>query len=584
MRLAVAHYTNATQPFLWARAVSDNGANTLQLGGGDGSFTPASSVAIITSATPGTAGAGTQRWHWSSAGHLLASTDNSYDIGANNATRPRSIYVGTSLVMPKASGADDRHDYFGNQSTSIPSKASLGQNDHVFIQYKQSSSPLAYRHFIHSQTDPSIPENEFAIEAYYHPGFILDNINTGVGHRASIVFRRQGVGEWAIQSDADDNDTYDFIILGNADDPTNGISRLEFARVPTILDTMGVGTVVQTWIRGNTELMGSLQSIAQYNNTTGRAALSLKRTVAAGAEQTWLRNAGVRKLEIASDRDGGDTYFILDSDNLRFNIGPATSAYPMLKRNASGIDVRKGDDSGYERLDASAISLYRSAGNAGQPDLWGDGTNALVIAGKADGSGSVKFGTTTSVNIGTGRALTTSDEVPPTLDTADRGYFFSYTINPPVTAAAATIVGANDQVRAVQFVLPYRVVVRRIAVEVTTAGAAGSKVAVGIYSSDGNTKLVDSGALDAASTGVKTASITAVTLNPGVYWFAQAASDATVQTRTINAVTAATNMLNPNTNKKIGIAANAAAAGVLPSSLGTITGSGINTAIAVFEP
>lgn len=41
------------------------------------------------------------RWYVSS-GHLKAATDNTYDIGASGATRPRTIYSGTSVVTPKA--------------------------------------------------------------------------------------------------------------------------------------------------------------------------------------------------------------------------------------------------------------------------------------------------------------------------------------------------------------------------------------------------------------------------------------------------------------------------------------------------
>lgn len=40
-----------------------------------------------------------ERWRITSAGHLLAGTDNSNDIGAAGATRPRSVYVGTSAVV-----------------------------------------------------------------------------------------------------------------------------------------------------------------------------------------------------------------------------------------------------------------------------------------------------------------------------------------------------------------------------------------------------------------------------------------------------------------------------------------------------
>jgi len=41
-----------------------------------------------------------QRWNFNSAGHMLASTDNSYDIGASAASRPRYAYVGTGVITP----------------------------------------------------------------------------------------------------------------------------------------------------------------------------------------------------------------------------------------------------------------------------------------------------------------------------------------------------------------------------------------------------------------------------------------------------------------------------------------------------
>lgn len=43
--------------------------------------------------------AGTARWQVTSAGHLIAATDNAYDIGASAATRPRTGYFGTSVVV-----------------------------------------------------------------------------------------------------------------------------------------------------------------------------------------------------------------------------------------------------------------------------------------------------------------------------------------------------------------------------------------------------------------------------------------------------------------------------------------------------
>ena len=41
-----------------------------------------------------------QRWSVGATGHLTAFADNTYDIGASGANRPRTIYAGTSVVTP----------------------------------------------------------------------------------------------------------------------------------------------------------------------------------------------------------------------------------------------------------------------------------------------------------------------------------------------------------------------------------------------------------------------------------------------------------------------------------------------------
>jgi hypothetical protein len=51
------------------------------------------------SGTAGNAISFAQIWSMSASGHFLAGTDNSYDIGASGATRPRTVYVGTSAVI-----------------------------------------------------------------------------------------------------------------------------------------------------------------------------------------------------------------------------------------------------------------------------------------------------------------------------------------------------------------------------------------------------------------------------------------------------------------------------------------------------
>lgn len=60
------------------------------------------------------------RWQITAVGHLLAVTDNVYDIGASGATRPRNLYVGSTIVAPRvalAASAD------ANRSVTDPTNA-----------------------------------------------------------------------------------------------------------------------------------------------------------------------------------------------------------------------------------------------------------------------------------------------------------------------------------------------------------------------------------------------------------------------------------------------------------------------------
>lgn len=43
--------------------------------------------------------AGSDRWAVDGNGHFIAATDNTYDIGASGATRPRTAYLGTGLII-----------------------------------------------------------------------------------------------------------------------------------------------------------------------------------------------------------------------------------------------------------------------------------------------------------------------------------------------------------------------------------------------------------------------------------------------------------------------------------------------------
>ena len=201
-------------------------------------------------------------------------------------------------------------------------------------------------------------------------------------------------------------------------------------------------------------------------------------------------------------------------------------------------------------------------------------------------TGLVIYNTTTDLlNVYDGTSWGT---VMPTVDTADQGYFFGFVVQNPAAAvltSGASFVGTANQVEVFQFVLPFRVVVGNIVSEIRGAGAAGKKYSVGLYTA-AKDLLVHTGALAADAIAVnKTAISPTVTVEPGVYYFAQTTDDAATVSTRIDTSTLSTDLLLEGSSPKIGRAANASVAGVLPATLGTIT-SGItrNPIVVIFEP
>lgn len=91
-------YGTTTGP-LYAALAHDGTQGTLTTNTGDLWIAPAGALNLYT--------AGSLRWQVTSAGHLIAGADNSYDLGASGATRPRSVYIAVSLNLgsnPAATG------------------------------------------------------------------------------------------------------------------------------------------------------------------------------------------------------------------------------------------------------------------------------------------------------------------------------------------------------------------------------------------------------------------------------------------------------------------------------------------------
>lgn len=103
-RLAITWSTNIA--FISTEAAGTGAARELRVGSGG-----ATPLTFFTT--------GTNRWQFSSTGHLLAITDNTLDIGASGATRPRSVYWGTQALGSDGSATNPSHSFASDTNTGM---------------------------------------------------------------------------------------------------------------------------------------------------------------------------------------------------------------------------------------------------------------------------------------------------------------------------------------------------------------------------------------------------------------------------------------------------------------------------------
>lgn len=171
------------------------------------------------------------------------------------------------------------------------------------------------------------------------------------------------------------------------------------------------------------------------------------------------------------------------------------------------------------------------------------------------------------------------------LTTAGQGGFFGVTIVQAASAVNTTVLAGANAVKAMQFVLPFSVTVRKVVSEVVTT-SAGGLYSVGIYDAAATSLLLSSGAqLTTTATVISVTLGTPVLLSPGVYWLAWTGDNTTFTLRgtSLSGAASVSNMLIANANR-VGGAANASVAGVLPAALGAITTAGLNIPAVWFEP
>jgi len=138
-------------------------------------------------------------------------------------------------------------------------------------------------------------------------------------------------------------------------------------------------------------------------------------------------------------------------------------------------------------------------------------------------------------------------------------------------ASGNLAVGSANEVRVYKFHVSQAIVIASVHFVLST-GNAGTFCSMGVYSADGNTLEISTGAIATDSTGLKSTTLgAAVTLLPGMFWLAWTANHTTPTCRGTTAWNSTDDAdINAGT-VFMGAAANASSAGVLPAALGTVT-------------
>lgn len=154
-----------------------------------------------------------------------------------------------------------------------------------------------------------------------------------------------------------------------------------------------------------------------------------------------------------------------------------------------------------------------------------------------------------------------------TVDTAGEGWFFGAVVHMYPQFANGGIFSGIEQTNTWQFVLPFRASVKTIVTEVTSGGGAGKKYGVGLYDVTKNL-ILETGALDGNTVQINVTTITQVILEPGIYWYAVTGDSTSIQLKRFDPENT---LLHGIATPRQGTATNGSA-GVLPATLGTITG------------
>lgn len=336
-----------------------------------------------------------------------------------------------------------------------------------------------------------------------------------------------------------------------------------------------------------------LQAASWSGNTSTSNAFSLSHsnTSATGSLLNLSTSASVSVRPLTISPRGNQSFQADHLGNIVIgNAALATSATDGFLYLPSSAGVPTGTPTSYTgrvpvEVDTTNSRLYGYIGSAwvnltgsGGGGLGDPGANGVVVRTALD----TTTARTITAGSSNGLSVTDGDGVSgnPTVDfstTNTSGLGFHLPGNgglPFVTDSSSALAGSANEVRVALFYAPGRITVDRIGVNGVT-DSASNNAGFGIYSSDGNTKICDSGAISTTSwSGAASYTLSAsCTFGPGYFYYAWTASSTTPTARSAAAITNFYAPLNTGSGTVLGTAANTSSAGVLPTTLGALTDS-----------
>jgi hypothetical protein len=294
--------------------------------------------------------AGTARWNILNTGDLVAGVDNTYDIGASGATRPRNVYVGTDIT---AGGGLN----LGSASNLTFSTRSVIRSPGDSVVTLLNNAGTDFNRLQFGGTTSSFP-------GLYRTGTQLQAVladNTAyTSFRASVFVANNG------SRFTDSGDGIALLYNGASTD----FGRLQFGGTSASFPALKrSGVILQSRVADDTGY-ANFQAFTYYFANNSRM-----QDTADGVIQ--LSNNAV-------------------NDFNRIMFGGSTSAFPALKRNGTTLEVKLADDSGFASLSVTALnpaiilvaSLPTAVGRTGQMRFVSDASGP-VFGSAVTGGGAV---------------------------------------------------------------------------------------------------------------------------------------------------------------------------------------------------